>query len=378
MKPDYSGGSIVNLMSDIAEASGVKLPYPQLRSDHLSDLSESENIVLLIIDGMGHNYLQEEGASTYLRKSVLESMTSVFLPSTGSAITTFFTGVAPQQHAITGWFVHLAEYGLVTRYLPFTNVIDGNPIGTSIRNTIDVDPLLPRLNRKVFSIMGNDIKESVYSRFMTGRTKRLGYRDIKSFFKGLERAISTPGRTYTHAYWSELDSIGHSLGISSNQAREHLHELDGLLESFMKEHENATFIITADHGFSDSGNDGVIYMHDHPRLTETLTLPLCGDTRTAFCYVRPSQVSTFAEYVEKNLGTFCDMYESRTLIEEGWFGLYEANRRLHGRVGDYALVLKEGYAISNSFPGFEPHKMKGHHGGVSEDEMEVPLIRIDI
>jgi len=376
-KPDYAGRSIVNLMTDIASACGASTPYPGLSHQYLSDLSESENIVLLIIDGLGYNYLVDRGAGTFLQKSVKDVLTSVFLPSTGPAITTFLTGVAPQQHAITGWYVHLPEFGIVSRYLPFTNAVDGNVLGLDFNKTIDALPLLPQMNRTAFSIMGERIVNSTYTRFMAGDTKRMGYSGSWEFFKRIEKSISTPGKTYTHAYWPELDTIGHLLGIGSSEAAEHLIEFDQALEAFLDDIEDTTFIITADHGFNDVQENEVIYMHEHPRLQEALTLPLCGDTRSAFCYVRPSKIHEFQSYVKHNLSDSCDMHESQRLIADNWFGLYDVNHKLEKRVGDYTLVLKEGHAIVNSFPGFEPYQLKGHHGGMCEDEMLVPLIRID-
>jgi len=50
---------------------------------------------------------------------------------------------------------------------------------------------------------------------------------------------------------------------------------------------------------------------------------------------------------------------------------------LKDRVGDYTIMLNEGYAIMNCFPGVEPFHMLGHHGGASADEMYVPLCVID-
>jgi hypothetical protein len=47
------------------------------------------------------------------------------------------------------------------------------------------------------------------------------------------------------------------------------------------------------------------------------------------------------------------------------------------RVGDYTLMFAEHHAILNSFSGREPPDMLGHHGGVSPDELLVPLIVID-
>ncbi|MDF1539918.1 MAG: hypothetical protein P1Q69_13560, partial [Candidatus Thorarchaeota archaeon] len=131
------------------------------------------------------------------------------------------------------------------------------------------------------------------------------------------------------------------------------------------------------HGFNDAPLENTIYTHDHPELMKCLTLPLCGDTRTSFCYVRPAKTETFEKYVSNNLHEYCTIQKSQDLIDDEWFGLFDPSPRLAGRVGDYTLQLKDNHAILNSFPGFDPLVMKGHHGGVTADEMLVPLSAID-
>ena len=66
-KPDYSGGSIVNLISSISSSCGMPSSYPDLRTSHLSDLQDADNIVLLIVDGLGYNYLKKSGADVVVR-----------------------------------------------------------------------------------------------------------------------------------------------------------------------------------------------------------------------------------------------------------------------------------------------------------------------
>src|SRR3989338_2659804 len=116
MLPDYHNGSIVNLMSSIAKSFRVKTLYNPLKI--LPPKKLKKNIVLIVIDGLGYNYLK--GKNTILNKFMKGSMTSVFPSTTGAAIPTFFTGVPAQQHAFTGWFVFLKEIGVVAKNLPFS------------------------------------------------------------------------------------------------------------------------------------------------------------------------------------------------------------------------------------------------------------------
>jgi hypothetical protein len=50
------------------------------------------------------------------------------------------------------------------------------------------------------------------------------------------------------------------------------------------------------------------------------------------------------------------------------------NKKLFDRVGDYILVMKENYILKDVLLGEHENKNIGHHGGVSKEEMYVPLI----
>ncbi len=377
IKPDYSN-NIVNLMSSIGTASGVTSPYSPI--DSMDFLKDSTNIVLMIVDGLGYNYLRKYGNGTILLKNLKGSITSVFPPSTGSAITSFLSGLPPQQHGVIGWYVHLKEFGLVSRILPYTNAVDGNIIDLPMSKVIDVKGIFRDIKRECSMIYDRHIVDSVYTRHLAGSARRIGYSDIDSYFSRIGETISkTKKRSYIYSYWPTLDSISHMLGCESPEAKEHLYEFDEKLQGFVETitDSDTTLMITADHGFNDVSLDNVVYTRDHPQLMDCLILPVCGDTRTGFCYVRPSKVSEFERYIERDLSGICNLQKSEEMIRDGWFGLFDAHPMLPSRVGDYTLTFNEGHALMNCFPGLEPPEMTGHHGGVSSDEMNVPLIVIE-
>jgi predicted AlkP superfamily pyrophosphatase or phosphodiesterase len=118
--PDYAGGSIVNLMQSIATACGGKYrQYPQLATATAASLARARHIVLLLIDGLGLRTLARHAAvSPHLQRHLLGSMTSVFPSTTASAITTVMTGLAPAQHGLTGWHMHMDEIDQTLAVLP--------------------------------------------------------------------------------------------------------------------------------------------------------------------------------------------------------------------------------------------------------------------
>ena len=117
--PDYAGGSIVNLMASIAVALGAKdWPCAPLRL--LDPVSlRRRSILLLVVDGLGYRYLRETHARSTLNQYVQGSMTSVFPSTTATAITAMMSGLAPQQHGLTGWHVYFEEIDAVGAVLPF-------------------------------------------------------------------------------------------------------------------------------------------------------------------------------------------------------------------------------------------------------------------
>lgn len=381
LKPDYFEKGIVNLMSSITGAFDSPSPYNPLQDELLSNLGDSKNVVLLIIDGLGYNYLKSIGKKTTLCKHVKSAMSTVFLPSTGSAVSSFFTGLPPQQHAITGWWVYLREFGLVSRILPFVNTIDSKLLGTNISNAITTENLFTEINREYYILQHEEIVDSTFSKHMSGSAKRSGFLDFPGLLRNIKETIeSSSSKKYIYSYYGELDAVSHMLGVNSPESKEHLDELDIMLSDFAEslQGSNTTIIITGDHGFNDVPLENVIYTRDYPQFQEYLILPPCGDTRTAFCYVRPSRVDDFHRFYEEKLSEVSELYRSNDLVEDNWFGLFEPHPELHSRVGDYTLVFKEGNAIMNCFPGLEPPVLRGHHGGLSEDELFVPLVILEL
>lgn len=380
MKPDYSN-SIVNLMSSIVSTGGVTSPYSPLDLQSLSGINDADNIVLLVIDGLGYNYLKTRGPDTYIARHLKTAITSVFPPSTGSAMTSIYTGLAPQQHASTGWYVYLKEFGLVSRILPYSNTVDYNVLGESISHVIDVTSLPSQMDRDYYVVLNERIIDSEFTRHIVRNARRIGFdNELDGLFKSVKNTIGHSDRKkYIQAYWPYLDEVSHIPGPSSKEAQDHLKFFDAETNSLAEslEGSSTTLIITSDHGFMDVPTANSILTRDHPEFMDSLILPLCGDSRSVFCYVRPWQTERFETYVQKVFGGICEIYRSKDLINQNWFGLFEVNPKLHSRIGDYTLIFEDQHAILNCFPGREPPEMLGHHGGVSPDEMLVPLIVID-
>ena len=117
--PDYQGGSIVNLMASLqAGLGGEPHAYEPLNLLPPERVSAHHQVLLLVIDGMGLNYLRAHPQAEFFNRYLAGGMASVFPPTTATAITTYLTGDAPQQHGLTGWHMYFRELGSIQAVLP--------------------------------------------------------------------------------------------------------------------------------------------------------------------------------------------------------------------------------------------------------------------
>ena len=150
LSPDYDC-SIVNLISAVAgsQAPAADLYPPLALLDNAR--CQQRPVALLVIDGLGYQFLQQFPDSALARHTV-QRLTSVFPTTTATAVTALALGVPAQQHGITGWFTYLRELGSVVMPLPFMPRGGGScykDLGVSAAMMLDARPLLPRLNRGV-------------------------------------------------------------------------------------------------------------------------------------------------------------------------------------------------------------------------------------
>ena len=275
------------------------------------------------------------------------------------------------------------EIDRVATVLPFTDRYSGNSLtlsGIDAARLFKHRPVFDRIEIPSYLVIPKRIADSAFNLAHSGSATIRSYASLKQFFREIDRILrdnSLP--TFIYAYWPELDHIAHEHGIESRAAASHLAVLDTAFKQFINNIEGSetTLVITADHGIIDSGLDLQIELDNHPRLKETLERPLCGERRVAYCYVHSSKRMQFESYIQSELADHVMLYKSDDLIEHGFFGLGAPHRRLLERIGDYTMLMKENYLIKDWVEGEKRYNHIGVHGGVSCQEMGVPLIMLE-
>lgn len=375
--PDYQGGSIVNLMGSIVRAlDGEERLYPPLRALPPAALTR-RNIILLVIDGLGHDWLLAHRPDGPLARNVRDRMTSVFPSTTATAVTTFLSGAAPQQHGITGWFMYFHELRTVLAVLPYRARCASAAPKLPAHELLEPLSVFDRIKARSHLIAPDRIVHSEFNTAYRGAARSHGFKSLEQLLGTMtEIARAGGGRKYVYGYWPDLDRLAHEHGSGSREALAHLADLDVAFGKFLDSivGTSTTVIVTGDHGFIDARTDQTIDVGMHPELARSLSLPLCGEGRAAYCYVRADWRRQFVDYVARHLEQHVDLKESSALMKAGYFGLGPPHPRLHERIGDFTLISRDHALIRQWLPGEPRYVHVGVHGGMSAEEMYVPLI----
>jgi hypothetical protein len=373
VRPDYAGNGFVNLVATLVEARGGAPRHPPLACLPTAEVKDATNIVFLIVDGLGDNYLQANGDGGHLVRHRRGAISAVFPSTTASAITTSFTGATPREHGLTGWFTYFSAAACVGAPLPFQRRGERASLGVAPEQIFVERSLFDGLAVRSIVVSYRPIIDSLYNRHHCGGAERRAYDDLAGFLDETVHAVKSGAqRKLVYAYWPQFDALAHHHGVASTEVAAHFTQLDAMFGELLARLRgtDTLIVLTADHGFIDSPAEDSVELP--PALASLLRFPLCGERRVAFCHVQEER--TFLHRARELLGERADVRPSRELEDEGWFGTGRAHAHFAERIGDVALVMKGRGTVKDWVSGEPRHLHIGNHGGVSEDEMRIPLV----
>lgn len=362
--PDYSR-SIVSLSSGILRHFGLKVgEYIDL------GLDRRRKTGLVIIDGFGWKLFEKVKS-----RAKAEKITSVFPSTTSSAMVSIFSGLTPAEHGIIGYKTFIKSAGGIIKPLEFTYGSSHAREALSSMGRMDdivrLETLASKLKRRGVRMSVVSPIDTAGSQFTTlltgGEAKVYPYLTIWDAFDIFRRRMSSGRERLVCLYLPYIDSLAHRYSYDSDSIGEAINymysRLIGLSEELGKK---AGIIATADHGHTKI-SERIDLMGDS-RLMGKLDIPPYGDGRALFFRSRYDIHRELSRYNLKIFG------------REETFRLLGGGKPTGGvDYPDFSAVPLDGktYDYTYSFTDRKERKrMVSGHGGLSADEMEVPLIRL--
>ena len=380
--PDYRGGSIINLLASIIRSRGGRSPHAELDGLPAKALSGARKVVYLVVDGLGKEqldrYLASRSREAFFAGHPRRTITTVFPATTAAAITTFSTGAAPAEHGVLGWHLHLPDLGMVSTILPGTTRT-GSPMAGDkfdLRKYLNLPLPLQSVKCRKELVSWSDIPESRFSRSGVRWDRARSCTTVAGLSRQILAFAKTPGRALAYAYWPGYDSLCHEVGCDHPKTVRHLAKIDQMLAALVRKLRGTgtALIVTADHGLVDSTPSHRVSFREIPGFYDCLAILPSGDARCAHCFVRPSKVRKFREIIFQRLEKVCVCVRGEDLLKLGAFGPGKPNPALANRVGDFVLIAKGDYTFGSHLPGEKIEFNVGNHGGMSPEEIRVPLV----
>ncbi len=337
MLPDYRR-SVYNVPHTVIKSFGIQ------DSRAVSGIGAlgGDRVLLFLVDALGMNVLPGEE----LKNRYVEEITSVFPSTTSAAITSVFTGLTPGEHGILEWYMYYEGCGEVIKTILFAP-----------RDSDDRDSLAKRCDPSgLFSLptvfqelrrhgirssayIPEDYVNSLYSRYMLKGAEVHGYRRLED----IPRLVSRDGADYIYVYTDALDTVQHVHGPGSERTAETVNIILRLARDIRGAFGRGTMLVTADHGQTEMRRI---------RVRDFGDCPVGGSPRDVFLYCRWDEDGGIARS------------EIIPLLGPG-----NMDPRLMQRIPERILLPPDNEGLWHS-----RIEIRGMHGGLSEDEMRVPLI----
>jgi predicted AlkP superfamily pyrophosphatase or phosphodiesterase len=326
-------------------------------------------------------------------------ITSVFPSSTASALTTLHSGLTPLEHGLFEWTVYFKELDMILYTLPF---LPPSFSEKSFRE-LNIDPhilfqgetlyqKLAKENVSSYALLHESYVFSEYSRLIHNGSNLIPFRTLSDLMGRLRKLVKkTKESAYILAYYDGVDTIGHRYGPYSSA---HSTELSGLSSFFQAEFldklhrrdvADTLILVGSDHGMINISPEKTRYLQTLSKLVNNLRVNQKGDViaptggpRDLFLHIQPSKRDHTYRFLNHTLSNEAMVLSAESALREGLFGKGVMNEQFRQRIGDFLVLPYDNHAFWYSHIKGERIDMRGHHGGLSKDEMLIPLAAADL
>jgi hypothetical protein len=373
---------------------------PQRLLEQLST-RQYDAVVLFLIDAFGWRFFEKFQDAPFLqqvtRTGTVTKLTSQFPSTTAAHITTIHTGLPVGEHGIFEWYYYEPSLDNVVAPLLFS--FSGTPLRDTLKPAGARPSQLypagnlyrPLKNKGITATIfqHREYTPSTYSDVVFRGAKSLGYRTLTEALVNLSGKLSeTRQGAYFFLYFDRIDAISHEYGPESAQVTAEIQVFLMTMERiFLKamagNHKKILFLLAADHGQVETNPETTIYLNREPafagmeRFLKTnrnnqLITP-AGSARDFFLYIKEELLNEAQAFFASRLDGRAEVRKVAEMMEAGYFGRV-ISPAFQGRAGNLVILPHRGESVWWYEKDRFEQKFLGHHGGLTREEMEIPLI----
>jgi hypothetical protein len=384
VRPMPEEPSLVHLVRALGTLSGAKGLDEYAATQSLMELiGPAEHYVFVVLDGLGMNILRQLSADSFLATHLRTRIQSSCPSTTASALTSVATGQWPAQHAVTGWFTHLPEFGLTATILPFTERYTQKSLterGLTAQSVMPVPAFYAEMSHRSLTLLPRPIVDTAYATYSRGYTPGLGYTSVSQAVDAIADFLKHQnGPTHVHLYVPDIDTACHKRGVGDPYVYSLIQQIDAQLTRLAGMVPKSTrIVVTADHGLIDVPLSNHLPIFPGDPLLELLEAPPSGDARMPLFHVRPTARQAFVDLFQQRYAHSFTLLSIEEAEELELFGPKPWAPVARRRFGDFVGVAVRPATLLYHPPvlptGATRQTYLAQHAGLSPDEMYIPLI----
>lgn len=358
--------------------------------------SDLQRIVLVLLDGFGwETMLDHYDSNPFLRRcerqGIASIITSQFPSTTAANVTSLYTGRTIAQNRIYEWFQYetLAD-GLITPMLLQYAGAQGSDRILKTFEMCDIYPLrsfcsdLSEFGIRSAAILPKPLAKTEFTRATLRSAHVAGYVDLKQAIQQVGDATRA-GDKYVLLYVSDIDRAAHLHGPGS---AEHIAAVRSVLTAIEELPDalpgHSLLLLTSDHGTVSSDPTQTVNLDDvwpeaasfMKQFGKGVAFGPAGSPRDLFLHLHDE--STTQDVVSRLsvlLAGHSTVTPVRQLVEGGVFGPAADHSDVCEKLGQIYVQPLPGETVWWGGAGYS-NSFLGWHGGLTADEMTVPLISL--
>ncbi len=364
MKKNYNQNSLVNFSNSFLKHFNTPTFHDSLKEvDEV--LKSHKKVAVILFDGMGRNITRKHLTSkSFIRQHYLCTINSTFPPTTTAATTAFLTGKYPIE---TGWMSWAQYFDKYQRNIILFKNVDYN-------NEEELEPQGIAFNELPIKSILEIMKEQNPSMDAYLIQRRPINPNGPKTLKGLERTINaTLKRTkecFIYYYFDSPDYEMHAYGIDHKKIHVYVKNINDMVKRVTENNKDTIFFVFADHGHINVKNFDIC---EHPDLYSLLDKPISFEKRTPNFFVKEGKQEQFAILFNKYYGRYFKLFSKQEVLDNELFGEGFINPKAVSFIGDYIASSISKYTLYASKEMKEVQLFKGHHAGMTEDELLIDV-----
>lgn len=358
--PDYAGANVRGIIPAILGPVDWRSSLPAWMPDVLA---HAEQIVLLVVDGLGWDQLCDHAhVAPTIAGLAGGPITTVAPTTTATALTSIATGLTPGEHGVVGYRLVLG--GEVVNMLRWTH--DGADRRRS-QPPSDVQRYPAFLGEQVPVVSPAELCTTAFSEAHLRGSRPVGIRASSSLPVEIRHELAA-GARFVYAYYGGVDRIAHERGFGEFYDAE-LRDADRVVADILDDlPPGAALLVTADHGQVSVGDRIVVPSSELLSLVSLQS----GEGRFRWFHARRGALDELVAAAEQEFGDTGWIRTRSQLVDDGWFGP-TVSPPIAARLGDVAVIARE--PVSYHDPDDSgPFELVCRHGSMTSAEVYVPLV----